>query len=304
MRRAAPARRARRSSKMRRLQGEDPLVGAQDAVLVLLELRGDEALAARDRLLADVVGGDVAEVRLADLDVVAEDPVEAHLERRDAGARRARAPRSRRSSRGRPGWCPAARRARDRRRRGRSPLRARAREGRPPGCGRSRRRGRGAGRAPSPAGAGAGPGSRRGPRPRPGSARRDWPRATRSRGPAVPRVTRPRMRSRSCTPPKASRRRPRSRARKASSSTASSRSWMRSSSTRGRRIHSRSRRPPMAVRVWSRTSRSVPRRPPSARLSTSSRLRRVSESRTRTSWEPRVTRLVTWARSRFWVSRT
>ena len=35
-----------------------------------------------------------------------------------------------------------------------------------------------------------------------GSARRDWPRATRSRGPAVPRVTRPRMRSRSCTPPK------------------------------------------------------------------------------------------------------
>ncbi len=42
-----------------------------------------------------------------------------------------------------------------------------------------------------------------------GSARSDWPRATRSRGPAVPRVTRPRMRSRSCTPASTSRRRPR-----------------------------------------------------------------------------------------------
>ena len=42
----------------------------------------DEALAAGDRLLADVVGRDARQVRLRDLDVVAEDPVVANLERR------------------------------------------------------------------------------------------------------------------------------------------------------------------------------------------------------------------------------
>jgi hypothetical protein len=53
-----------------------PLVGAQDLLFVFLELGRDEALAARDRLLAYVVGRDEAEVRLADLDVVPEDAVE------------------------------------------------------------------------------------------------------------------------------------------------------------------------------------------------------------------------------------
>ena len=136
----------------------------------------------------------------------------------------------------------------------------------------------------------------------PGRALRELASATRSRGPAVPRVTRPRMRSRSCTPPSVSRRRPRSSARKASSSTASRRSWMRSSSTRGRRILSWRSRAPMGVRVWSRTSRSVPRREPSTMLSVSSRLRRVTESMIRRSPAPRVVRPVTWVRSRFWVS--
>jgi hypothetical protein len=69
-----------------RLDLEDPLVRVEHPVLVLLELRRDEPLAAGDRLLAHVVGGDEGEVGPADLDVVAEDAVEAHLERRDARA--------------------------------------------------------------------------------------------------------------------------------------------------------------------------------------------------------------------------
>ena len=66
---------------------EDPLVGAEDLLLVLLERRRDEALAAGDRLLAVVVRRDVVQVRLRYLDVVAEDPVEPDLERRDTGTR-------------------------------------------------------------------------------------------------------------------------------------------------------------------------------------------------------------------------
>ena len=71
----------------RELALQDQLVGAQHAVLVLLQLGRDEALAARDRLLAHVVGRHERQVRAADLDVVAEDAVEAHLERADPGAR-------------------------------------------------------------------------------------------------------------------------------------------------------------------------------------------------------------------------
>ena len=69
------------------LAGRDQLVRAQHAVLVLLELGRDEALAAGDRLLAHVVGRHQRQVRAADLDVVAEDAVEADLERGDPGAR-------------------------------------------------------------------------------------------------------------------------------------------------------------------------------------------------------------------------
>ncbi len=63
------------------------LVGAEHLLLVVLERRGDEALAAGDRLLADVVVGHRVEVGLRDLDVVAEHAVEADLQRLDAGAR-------------------------------------------------------------------------------------------------------------------------------------------------------------------------------------------------------------------------
>ena len=93
--------RARRVLDARRLRGdlgaqpleqldlplEDPLVGAEHLLLVLLQRRRDVALAAGDRLLALVVGRHGVQVRLRDLDVVAEDPVVADLERGDAGPR-------------------------------------------------------------------------------------------------------------------------------------------------------------------------------------------------------------------------
>ena len=93
--------RARRGLDARRLGGdlpaqpledlelalEDALVGAEHLLLVLLERRRDEALATGDRLLAVVVGRHRVEVRLRDLDVVAEHAVVADLERADAGAR-------------------------------------------------------------------------------------------------------------------------------------------------------------------------------------------------------------------------
>ena len=54
-------------------------------LLVLLQLRRDVALGVLDRLLADVVGGDLLAVGVGDLDVVAEDLVEADLQVGDAG---------------------------------------------------------------------------------------------------------------------------------------------------------------------------------------------------------------------------
>ena len=75
---------------------EDSFVGAEHLRLILLERRRGEALAARDRLLALVVSRHGVQVRLRDLDVVAEHAVEANLERADAGARPFAAPPSRR----------------------------------------------------------------------------------------------------------------------------------------------------------------------------------------------------------------
>src|SRR5205823_6291768 len=66
---------------------ENPLVGAEHLLFVLLQRRRDEALAAGNRLLAVVIGRDGMEVRLRDLDVVPEDAVVADLQRRDAGSR-------------------------------------------------------------------------------------------------------------------------------------------------------------------------------------------------------------------------
>ena len=61
-------------------------LGAEDLVLVFLELGGDVAFGVLDGLLADVVGRDLGALGVGDLDVVAEDLVEADLEAGDAGA--------------------------------------------------------------------------------------------------------------------------------------------------------------------------------------------------------------------------
>ena len=61
-------------------------LGAEDFAFHLLQLRGDEPLAVGDGLLADVMRGHFVEVGPGDLDVVAEDGIEADLERADAGA--------------------------------------------------------------------------------------------------------------------------------------------------------------------------------------------------------------------------
>ncbi len=69
------------------LQGACPLVGASDLVLKLLELGGEIPLGVLDRLLANVVRGNLDALRLGvgDLDVIAKDLVEANLEARNAG---------------------------------------------------------------------------------------------------------------------------------------------------------------------------------------------------------------------------
>ena len=78
------------------LAREDPLVCAEDFLFVLLEGRSREALAARNRLLAQVVAGGQMQVGLRDFDVVPEDAVESNFQRRDASSRIAPGPPSRR----------------------------------------------------------------------------------------------------------------------------------------------------------------------------------------------------------------
>src|SRR6185503_7682827 len=63
-----------------------PFVGAEHLVLVLLERGRDEALAAGNRLLTEVVARDVRQVRFRNLDVVPEDAVVADFQRVDPGA--------------------------------------------------------------------------------------------------------------------------------------------------------------------------------------------------------------------------
>src|SRR5579883_2824701 len=67
-------------------EGQDFLFGVQHLALVILELGRGEALGVGQRLLALVVGGGEVEIGPRDFDVVAEDVVEPHLERLDAGA--------------------------------------------------------------------------------------------------------------------------------------------------------------------------------------------------------------------------
>ena len=84
------ARRFRRHRRAQRLEDrqlalENPLVGAEHLLLVFFQRRRREALAAGNRLLALVIRGRRVQVRLRDLDVVAEDAIETHLQRADAG---------------------------------------------------------------------------------------------------------------------------------------------------------------------------------------------------------------------------
>ena len=286
-----------------RLARGDQLVGAQHAVLVLLELGGDEALAARDRLLAHVVGRHQRQVRLADLDVVAEDAVEADLERGDAGAGALAL------LDGRDRLAPAAARApqlvelrvdavlheaalaQERRRVGHERaldlggeverrvelLQAAAHERRQALGERLR-------------------GLRQ--RLQRGAERHQVARAGRAeRDPAEQAVDVLDAREGVAQP--------------AAVEGAEGQLLDRVEPVLDplhldERAQDRSRgapAPPIADLVWSSTSSSVPPRPPSARLSTSSRLRRVSESIASTSCDVRVTSVVTWVRSRFCVSR-
>ena len=68
------------------LDFEDALVGGENFALVFLQLGRGEALGIHQRLLALVVRGREMQIGLRNLDVVAEDLVEANLQRGDAGA--------------------------------------------------------------------------------------------------------------------------------------------------------------------------------------------------------------------------
>ncbi len=81
----APTAAAQRAEQLRLAHGH-PLLGAQHLRLVVLELGRDVALGAGQRLAPLVVGGHLRGVGVGDLEVVAEDLVEADLERRDPGA--------------------------------------------------------------------------------------------------------------------------------------------------------------------------------------------------------------------------
>ncbi len=84
-RRAAACTASRSSQEQLVLQVLGLLVGRQHLLFVLLQFRRDVAFGVLERLLADVVGGHVVAVGVGDLDVVAEDLVEADLQVGDAG---------------------------------------------------------------------------------------------------------------------------------------------------------------------------------------------------------------------------
>src|SRR5262252_9329989 len=68
------------------LPGLDSFRRRQHALLVLLERRRYVALGPGERLTPLIIGRDQVTVGVRDLDVVAENPIVAHLERRDTGA--------------------------------------------------------------------------------------------------------------------------------------------------------------------------------------------------------------------------
>ena len=86
MRCAWAAARLRTSAKSSFSRVEDLVFGVEHFALVILQLGRGEALGVGQGLLALVVGGREVLVGAGDFDVVAEDVVEAHLQRCDAGA--------------------------------------------------------------------------------------------------------------------------------------------------------------------------------------------------------------------------
>ena len=86
MRRASAAIALRSSVKSRRSISTIFSCASSTLRFVLLQLGRGEALGVDQRLLAFVVGGREMQVGLRDLEVVAEDVVELHLQRADAGA--------------------------------------------------------------------------------------------------------------------------------------------------------------------------------------------------------------------------
>src|SRR5207247_8241707 len=81
-------RRHRRPDLLEQLELElgHPLLGPEHTALVLLELDGDVALGADQSLAPDVLAGHLRRMRIAHLDAIPEDAVEAHAERGDARA--------------------------------------------------------------------------------------------------------------------------------------------------------------------------------------------------------------------------
>src|SRR5207244_12859833 len=73
-------------SEKGRFEVADRLAGGGDPLFEVSELGRDETLGADKGLFALVPGRDEGGVRLADLDVVAEYPVESDAQRPDAGA--------------------------------------------------------------------------------------------------------------------------------------------------------------------------------------------------------------------------
>ena len=94
------------------------LVGRQHLLFIFLQLGRDVALGILHRLLADVVVGNPLAMGVGDLEVVAEDLVEADLERGDAGPLASPGPGSGRSTACRRGPTRAGRPAADESRRG------------------------------------------------------------------------------------------------------------------------------------------------------------------------------------------
>ena len=86
MRCACAAARWRTSAKSSLLERQNLLLGVEHLALVVLQLRRGEALGVDQRLLAFVIGGREVQIGVGDFDVVAEDVIEADLERLDAGA--------------------------------------------------------------------------------------------------------------------------------------------------------------------------------------------------------------------------